>query len=199
MEHKEVLAEYQRIGLFELFMLFVKIGLLTIGGGYVMIPMLQEEFVNKRKLMDVKKFCNVMAIAQAGPGGVAINSSTVVGYELRGFIGAIVATIGTVLPSFLVIVFLAAWLLQPGSANILEGFLRGATPAIVGLLIAASYSLGKEVIEDKMGAVLAVLGLTAVVIFDVHPVIVIVIAGLLGFLYYRNKVKPDQGDSCDIR
>lgn len=187
----------KKIGLFEIFILFVKIGLITIGGGYVMIPLLQEEFVTKRRLMETKEFCDVMAIAQAGPGGVAINSSTVVGYKLRGLAGAVVATMGTVLPSFLVIVLLAAWLLQPGHSRALRGFMSGAAPAVVGLLIAAAWSLGREVIEDKLGAGLAVSGFVGVVIFDIHPVIVISIAGAIGFLYFRKRIEPEAGDSCD--
>lgn len=163
-----------------------------------MIPLLQEEFVKKRKLMDTKEFCNIMAIAQAGPGGVAINSSTVVGYKLRGLPGAITATLGTVLPSFLVILLLAAWLLKPGNTVKLKGFMLGAAPAVVGLLIAASYSLGKDVIEDKMGAVLAAGGFAAVVIFGAHPVTVILAAGIVGFLYYRKKITPDETERCDI-
>jgi chromate transporter len=186
------------IGLLPMFFLFVKIGLVTIGGGYVMIPMLQKEFVTKRSLMDFKEFCNIMAIAQAGPGGIAINSSTVVGYKLRGFVGAVVATIGTVVPSFLVIVLLAAWLLQPGNADKLTGFMFGAAPAVVGVLIAAAWSLGKEVIEDKMGAVLAIAGFVAVVVLDVHPVLVILVAGLAGFFYYRTRIEPETGASCDL-
>lgn len=196
-EPKEL--EPKIIGLFQLFILFVKIGLVTIGGGYVMIPLLQQEFVVKRKLMNMKDFCNIMAIAQAGPGGVAINSSTVVGYNLRGLSGAIIATVGTVLPSFLVIVFLAAWLLQHRNTGTLEGFLSGATPAVVGLLISAAYSLGREVIEDKIGAVLGLGSLIAVVIFAVHPIIVIIAAGVFGFIYYRNKVVPEDGENCEIR
>ena len=198
--NSQTAAERSRkeISLLQMFFLFVKIGLVTIGGGYVMIPLLQEEFVTKRGLMDFKEFCDIMAIAQAGPGGVAINSSTVVGYKLRGLMGSIVATIGTVMPSFLVIVFLAAWLLQPGNSEGLSGFMSGATPAVVGLLIIAAWSLGKEVIEEKMGAILAVAGFVAVVVLGFHPVLVIMGAGLTGFFYYRSRIEPETGAACEI-
>lgn len=190
--------ERNNISMIKLFLLFVKIGLMTIGGGYVMIPLLQEEFVTKRKLMEAKEFCNVMAVAQAGPGGVAINSSTVVGYELAGIPGAIVATLGTIIPSFFVIVWLAIYLERSKGSPVLEGFLAGARPAVVGLLVAAAYSLGKEVIEDKRGAVLAVASLAAVIFFNVHPVLVIVFAGTCGYFCYRNKVM-EEDESCRIR
>ena len=186
-----------KIGLVKLFLLFVKIGLVTIGGGYVMIPLLQEEFVEKRKLMEIKEFANIMAVAQAGPGGVAVNSSVVVGYKLKGLSGAIAAAVGTVLPSFAAIILLSAWLLHPGNRETLEGFLSGATPAVVGLLIAAAYSLGREVIEDKMGAVLAAGGLAAVVLLDIHPIIIIIAAGAFGYFFYKNKCFPGDEEGCD--
>ncbi len=188
----------KQISLLEMFFLFVKIGLVTIGGGYVMIPLLQEEFVTKRKFMNIREFCDIIAIAQTGPGGVAINSSTVVGYQLRGVLGSVVATIGTVMPSFLVIVLLAAWLLQPGNAESISGFMSGATPAVVGLLIAASWSLSKEAVEDTMGFILAVAGFVAVVVLSVHPVLVILGAGVMGFFYYRNRIEPETGACCEF-
>jgi len=184
------------ISLFRLFLIFVRVGIITIGGGYVMVPLLREEFVEKRKLMSTRVFCNIMALAQAGPGGVAINASTVVGYKVRGVVGAVVATIGTVVPSFLVIVLLSAWLMQSGRSQVLNSFLMGAKPAVVGLLIVAALSLGKEVIEDKMGILLAIGAFLGVAVFGIHPVLLISLAGLAGFLYYRKRVQPDD-ESCD--
>jgi len=185
------------MGLLQLFFLFVKVGIVTIGGGYVMIPLLQKEFVEKRKILDIKDFCDVMAVAQAGPGGVAINSSTVVGYRVAGLTGAIVATVGTIIPSFVVIVLLAVYLFRAEGSNVLEGFLSGARPAVVGLLVVAAWSLGKEVIEDKRGVVLAAASLAAVVFFNIHPVLVIVVSGVCGFFCYRNKVQAEK-ERCDL-
>lgn len=187
--------QLEKFSLIRLFLLFVKVGIVTIGGGYVMVPLLQEEFVEKRKLMSTKVFCDIMALAQSGPGGVAINASTVVGYKVRGMIGAIVATIGTVLPAFLIIVFLAPLLMQSDKSQVLMGFLKGAKPAVAGLLVAAAWSLGKEAVEDKTGLVLAIAGFLGVVFFAVHPVLIICAAGAIGFLYYRKRVQPDS-ESC---
>lgn len=192
------MAERKSVGLFNLFLLFVKIGLVTIGGGYVMIPLLQKEFVDKRKLMETREFCDVMAIAQAGPGGVAINSSTVVGYKLAGIPGAVIATLGTILPSFVVIILLAIYLAYAKDSRVLKGFLAGASPAVVGVLLVGAYSLGKEVIEDLRGAFLAAGSFVAVIFFNIHPVLVIIIAGVCGYFCYRNKVRAEE-ESCGIR
>ena len=192
------MTENNDVGLFNLFLLFVKIGLVTIGGGYVMIPLLQKEFVDKRKLMETREFCDVMAIAQAGPGGVAINSSTVVGYKLAGIPGAIIATLGTILPSFVVIILLAIYLAYAKDSRVLKGFLAGASPAVVGVLLVGAYSLGKDVIEDLRGAFLAAGSFVAVIFFNIHPVLVIIIAGVCGYFCYRNKVLTEE-ESCDLR
>jgi len=188
----------ESLSLIKMFLLFVKIGIVTIGGGYVMIPLLQQEFVSKRDLMSAKEFCDIMAVAQSGPGGVAINASVVVGYRLRGLLGGVLAVFGTVLPSFLAIVVLASYLLQYRGSPVLESFLAGARPAVVGLLAAAAYSLGREVIEDFKGLALGVGGLTALIVFDIHPVLIIVLSGLLGYLVYRKDKKYQRGASCRI-
>jgi len=183
----------KRLSLLKLFLLFVKIGAVTIGGGYVMIPLMQKEFGEKRKLLDIEDFLNIMALAQCGPGGVAINASTVMGYRIRGVAGAVLATIGTVLPSFLAIVVLAFFLLKYRDTSILERFLSGARPAVVGLLIAVAYSLGREAIKEVKALVLALGAVVALLAFDVHPVLIILVAGLAGQLLYgkkrREKVK----------
>ncbi|NLO90225.1 MAG: chromate transporter [Clostridia bacterium] len=174
----------KKIGLLEFFLLFVKIGIFTIGGGYVMIPLLQKEFVEKRKLMDVEEFLNIMALAQCGPGGVAINASTVVGYNIKGYLGALLATVGTVLPSFFAILLLAFYLLEHGSTEHIEQFLSGARPAVVGLLFASAYSLGREAIKDAKGTFIALASLLVLVLFNAHPILVIIAGGILGVLLY---------------
>ena len=104
----------QDIGYLELFLLFVKIGVVTIGGGYVMIPLLQEEFVEKRKYMEIKEFASIIAVAQAGPGGVAVSTLPLLWLQTEGVTWGNSAAVGTVLPSFLAIILLSAWL-APGN------------------------------------------------------------------------------------
>ena len=174
-----------------LFLLFVKIGAFTIGGGYVMIPLLQREFVERRGLIDAEDFYNIMAVAQSGPGGVAINSATAVGYKIRGLPGAFTATVGTVLPSFLAILILAFYLLKNRHTTLLENFLAGARPAVAGILIATSLTLGREMIRDKRGAALFAGGLLSILIFNFHPISVISAAGLMAYLMYQEHGKEE--------
>ena len=90
-----------------LFLVFLRIGAFTLGGGYVMVPMIQRELVERRRMVTPEKFLDIMAWAQCGPGGVAINASSVVGNTVAGARGAIVATVATVIPSFFAILAIA--------------------------------------------------------------------------------------------
>lgn len=193
-------GDEKRISSWEFFLLFVKIGIFTIGGGYVMIPLMQKEFVEKRKLMSVEEFLNIIALAQCGPGGVAINASTVVGYRIKGYWGALLATAGTVFPSFLAILLLAFYLLKHGNAEGIEKFLLGARPAVVGLLLASSYSLGKEAVKDKKGLFIALASILVLVLFDAHPILVITAGGILGlFLYFPRNPKKKKVKECKLK
>ncbi|GFR35970.1 hypothetical protein TCEA9_17820 [Thermobrachium celere] len=96
--------------LFELFMSFAKIGAFTLGGGYAMVPLIQEEVVEKKKWIDREEFLDILAVSQSTPGALAINMSVYIGYRLRGVLGSIFAALGCVLPSFLSIIFIAAFL-----------------------------------------------------------------------------------------
>lgn len=120
------------------------------------------------------------------------------GYKLAGIPGAVIATLGTILPSFVVIILLAIYLAYAKDSRVLKGFLAGASPAVVGVLLVGAYSLGKEVIEDLRGAFLAAGSFVAVIFFNIHPVLVIIIAGVCGYFCYRNKVLTEE-ERCDIR
>ncbi|GAE23418.1 chromate transport protein [Bacteroides pyogenes JCM 10003] len=99
---------------FELFGIFFKIGAFTIGGGYAMVPLIQNEIVTRRKWIAQEDFIDLLAIAQSSPGVLAVNIAIFIGYKLRGIRGSVVTTLGTVLPSFIII------LLLPCSSTILK-------------------------------------------------------------------------------
>ena len=107
------------------------------------------------------------------PGGVAINASSIVGFTIAGIRGAVVATMGAVLPSFVAILIVAAAFLRYRSVPAVEAFLYGARPAVVGLLVAAVYSLGRQVFRDRWSIWMAAAGFILVAMLDVHPALVI--------------------------
>ncbi|HPP32309.1 MAG TPA: chromate transporter, partial [Soehngenia sp.] len=92
-----------------LFITFFKIGAFTFGGGYAMIPIMEREIVENKKLIDDEEFTDMLALAQASPGPVAVNTSIFIGYKIKGLMGALSSLLGTVLPSFLIILIIAVF------------------------------------------------------------------------------------------
>ena len=166
-----------------LFLVFLRIGAFTLGGGYVMVPMIQRELVEKRRMVTPGKFLDIMAWAQCGPGGVAINASSIVGYTVAGIRGAIVATVATVIPSFVAILAIAAAFLRYRSLPAVEAFLYGARPAVVGLLVVAVWSMGRQVIKDRWTVGLALAGFVLVSLTGAHPALVILGAAVAGYVF----------------
>ena len=166
-----------------LFFVFLRIGAFTLGGGYVMVPMIQRELVERRRMVTPGKFLDIMAWAQCGPGGVAINASSIVGYTVAGIRGALVATVATVIPSFLAILAIAAAFLRYRSLPAVEAFLYGARPAVVGLLVVAVWSMGRQVIKDRWTVGLALAGFVLVSLAGVHPALVILGAVIAGYVF----------------
>lgn len=166
-----------------LFLVFLRIGAFTLGGGYVMVPMIQRELVERRRLITPEKFLDIMAWAQCGPGGVAINASSIVGYTVAGLRGALVATVATVIPSFAAILAIAAAFLRYRSLPAVEAFLYGARPAVVGLLVVAVWSMGRQVLKDRWTVLVAVAGFVLVTLAGAHPALVILAAAAAGYLY----------------
>lgn len=140
MPHR-TLQEEER-SLWTLFGTFFKIGLFTFGGGYAMIALLEDEFITKKHWLGRDEFLDMTAIAESTPGPVAINSATYLGYKLAGAAGAFCATLGVVLPSFFIILLIAALihnLLQYAGVN---AFLSGIRPCVVALILATAVTMG---------------------------------------------------------
>ena len=125
----------------ELFLTFLKIGAFTFGGGYAMLPLMQQE-VLANQWMSEEQLLNFIAVAESTPGPVAINMATYIGVETGGIFGAIVATIGVVLPSFVVIMIVAKFYAKYKNSFVVKGCLTGLRPVVVGLIASAVISLG---------------------------------------------------------
>jgi chromate transporter len=128
----------------ELFRSFFKIGAFTIGGGYAMIPLIQDEVVSRKGWLDDEEFLNMIAIAQSAPGVIAINTSIFVGYRLAGFKGAVVASLGSALPSFLIILVIASCFARFKNNEWVERAFMGIRPAVVALIVAPVWKMGKS-------------------------------------------------------
>ena len=160
--------------LLKLFTTFFKIGLFTFGGGYAMIPLIQREVIERQKWIDKKDFLDMLVLAQSTPGPIAVNTSVFVGYKTAGVMGAIMATLGTVLPSFIVILLLALFFAEVRENRYVDAAFRAMRPAVVALIVAPLIGLVKGM-KWYLVAVSAAVAM-AVWYFGLSPVYLIGIA-----------------------
>jgi chromate transporter len=168
--------------MFELFMIFLKIGAFTLGGGYAMVPLIQDEVCSKKKWTTDEEFLNIIAIAQSLPGALAVNTASILGYKLFGIAGVLVAVLGTIIPSFVIILVIAIFFNNFASYGLTEKIFQGIRPAVVALIGAAAITLGKKVGISCFNLAVGAVTL-ALLLLDVHPILIIVAAGALGVLY----------------
>ena len=129
--------------LLQLFTTFFKIGLFSFGGGFAMIPIIQREVIEKRKWIHEKDFVDMLVLAQSTPGPIAVNTAVFVGYKTLGVVGAIATTLGTVLPSFIVILLLALFFAEVRENRYVDAAFRAMRPAVVALIVAPLMGLVK--------------------------------------------------------
>ena len=173
--------------LIKLFSIFFKIGAFTLGGGYAMIPLIQEEIVEKNKWIAEDEFMDVIALSQTIPGALAINSSTYVGYRMFGLKGALLACTATILPSILMILLIAVFFIQFHQMHAVEAAFKGIRPAVVALIVGAVLKLGKNMPRTKRN-LFWILGVVVLIaFFRIHPIPIIIGSGLLGFVLFRRE------------
>lgn len=175
--------------LFKMFISFFKIGAFTFGGGYAMIPLIEEEVVNKNKWVEKEEFMDMLVISQSFPGALAINCSTFIGYKLGGVLGGIVAIVGVTLPSFIIILLVATVFMQFRDNYYVNLAFKGITAAVPMLVLVGVISLAKGVKKNISNIVVGAIALIALLVFNIHPVIVILVSALYGIVFLREKVQ----------
>lgn len=169
----------------ETFRTFFKIGMFTLGGGYAMIPIIEEEVVNRHRWVDKEEMLDLIAIAQSCPGVFAINISIFVGYKLRKVRGAIATALGTALPSFLIILAIAMFFHQFEDNRYIAAMFRGIRPAVVALIAVPTFNLGKSAQLNRFTVWIPVVSALAIWLLGVSPIWIIIAAGLGGYIYGR--------------
>ncbi|MBS3873365.1 MAG: chromate transporter [Dethiobacter sp.] len=173
-----------------LFWSFCKVGAFTFGGGLSMLPVIEREIVHTRGWQSEQEFIDVLAVAQSSPGAIAINTAIFTGYKLLGLPGVAVATLGAVLPSFIIITLLAATLTATTPGPIVLDFFKGIRPAVVALIFAAALTLGKKVLVDNFSMGLAAVALLISLNSNWHPAVIIAGAALFGLVYHYRQRRP---------
>ena len=176
--------------LIELFVTFFKIGLFTFGGGYAMIPLLQAELVTKKHWTDDKELMDYYCIGQSTPGIISVNVATFIGYKMKRVIGAIVATLGIIMPSLIIIMALAHILSLYMHNEYVASAFAGVRIVVVALIAEAVFKLWKTAIIGKFGLSVFGLALASLLVFNIPPILLVLAAGVLGLaLYWRSRKK----------
>ena len=169
----------------ESFKTFFKIGIFTLGGGYAMIPLIEEEVVNKHRWVEKDEMLDLIAIAQSCPGVFAINIAIFIGYKLRQERGAIATALGTALPSFLIILAIAIFFKQFEDNRIVAAIFRGIRPAVVALIAVPTFRLGQRAKLNKFTIWIPIVCALLIWALGVSPIYIIIAAGLAGYIYGR--------------
>ena len=159
----------------ESFKTFFKIGIFTLGGGYAMIPLIEEEVVNKHRWVEKEEM----------PGVFAINIAIFIGYKLRQERGAIATTLGTALPSFLIILAIAIFFKQFEDNRIVAAIFRGIRPAVVALIAVPTFRLGQRAKLNKFTIWIPVVSALLIWALGFSPIYIIIIAAIGGYIYGR--------------
>ena len=170
--------------LFKLFITFLKIGLFTFGGGYAMIPLIEEEIVNNKKWVKKEDIFDIFAISQSIPGAIAINTSTLVGYKIAGRIGALCATLGVILPSFVIISSIATFFVKISDSHIVEAVFVGVNGAVIVLILLAAKKMLKIAIHDSLSVLIIIATVLIIVLTNISPVFIILAGAIIGLSLY---------------
>lgn len=181
-----------------LFLIFFKVGLFTVGGGLAAIPLLKEE-VLLRGWLTIEQFADMIAVSESTPGPIGVNVATYVGFSQYGILGSIVATVGLVAPSVIIIMLVARYVLHYRDNKYVNGVFYGLRPAVTGIILAAATSVALVSLVDisgfnSIGDIWGIFNVKALIMFAVfmyatnkwkhHPIYYIAIAGVLGIFIF---------------
>ena len=173
------------MNLLKLYLLFAKIGATTFGGGYAMLPILQKEIVDKHHLATEKDLLDYYAIAQCTPGVIAVNTATLIGYKVKGIKGAIIATLGIVTPSIIIITLIASLLNFFQESIFIQKAFVGIRICVAALVLNAVISLWKNSIIDKYTFILFTLALLITLFTTISPIYLIIGTGIITLILTR--------------
>jgi chromate transporter len=167
----------------EIFNSFARVGAMTFGGGYAMIPILRKEVIDIKGWINEEQMMDAYAIAQVSPGIIAVNTSALIGFSIYGKKGAISAALGQVFPSILIITLIAAFLQQAFLIPIVSQIFAGIRIAVAALIITTALTLFKKGIIDIFSGIIFTLALVAIIIFAISPVYIVIASAISGILY----------------
>lgn len=168
--------------LFDLFIAFARVGVMTFGGGYAMIPILEREIVDKHSWATSEELMDYYAVGQCTPGVIAVNTATFIGHKLAGTIGGIVATCGVVFPSLVIICVIAGILTNFADIPAVKSAFAGIRVCVCVLIFNAVVKLWKNAVPDKAALCLCLLVFVLSVFLDVSPVVFVIACAAAGIM-----------------
>lgn len=168
--------------LIDLFFTFCRIGGLTFGGGYAMLPIIQKEIVEEKKWATEEEVLDYYAVGQCTPGIIAVNTATFIGYKVHGIIGAIVATLGVVFPSLIIITIIAALLKNFANYSIVQHAFSGIRVVVIALIVSAILKLAKTSIKNSGTLIIAIIAFILVAFVNLSPIYIVVAAACIGLI-----------------
>lgn len=172
----------------KLFISFFKIGAFTFGGGWAMIPLIEREVVDKQNWIKREDFVDALAIAQSLPGVLAVNISILIGNKLRGLKGCLMATLGTILPSFLIILAIAIWFVQTYDNPVVERIFKGIRPAVVALIVSPVFSTAKTARINIKTVIIPIIVALSIWLGGVSPIWFVLLGAIGGILYCNHVI-----------
>lgn len=166
-----------------LFTSFFKMGIITFGGGLAMLPILQREVVEKKGWATEEELVNYYAVGQCTPGIIAVNTATFIGYKQKGVYGAIVATLGVICPSIIIIISIAAFIQNFTHIVWVQHIFSGIRIAVAALVTDAVRKLWKSGVKDLFGIIIFIISFLASVLFNLSPVYIVIFGILVGILF----------------
>lgn len=168
----------------------------TIGGGYVIVPLMRKKFVEELKWIDEEEMLNLVAISQSAPGPIAVNTSIMVGYRIAGVFGSLVTILGTVLPPLIIITVIAQFYTSFKENIIVNALLLGMRAGVAAVIIDVIITMVKDILrtKNKISIMIMIIALLAAVVFDINAALIIVLSGAFGAFYY-NVYKKEGGQS----
>ncbi len=183
-------------GYFELAWSFFKINLVTFGGGYSIVPIISKTYVEKKKYIEEEDMLNMIALAQSCPGAMAVNTSVLVGYRLRGKLGALVSLIGAILPPLLIITIISYYYTAFQSNMLIQSVLNGMRGAVCAVMLYTSITMARNALKKNVvfSGLLLLGAYTFGVFTKISTIYIILVCGFIGYIYFSviKKAKGDQ-------
>ncbi|MBR3357981.1 MAG: chromate transporter [Solobacterium sp.] len=180
----------------DLFVSWFKMGLFTFGGGYAMLPMIQREVIEKHHWATEDEVMDYYAIGQCTPGIIAVNTATFIGYKVKGILGGIIATLGVVSPSLIIITLITALISNFSQLEIVQHALRGIQVAVCVLMFTAIEKLLKKGVTDVWTFLIFAAAFLLSSFTDLSTVILVILAGIAGYVMFTVKSRKKGGEQA---